>query len=76
MTLPLLPDAERTAVAATLRDELNALVSLVAANLVLRDRGWVGDDWLGRRPRLGALFAEHKSPVRALATPRDVASRP
>ena len=29
MTLPLLPDAERTAVAATLRDELNALVSLV-----------------------------------------------
>src|SRR5450631_2276530 len=29
MTLPLLLDAERTAVAATLRDELNALVSLV-----------------------------------------------
>jgi len=29
MTLPLLPGAERTAVAATLRDELNALVSLV-----------------------------------------------
>jgi hypothetical protein len=29
MTLPLLPGAERTAVAATLRDELNALVSIV-----------------------------------------------
>ena len=29
MTLPLLPGAERPAVAATLRDELNALVSIV-----------------------------------------------
>ena len=29
MTLPLLPGAERTAIATTLRDELNALVNLV-----------------------------------------------
>lgn len=33
MTLPLMPDSEPAAVAATLRDELKALVALVGNNL-------------------------------------------